>query len=96
VSIFELYLDEFKLQLTPEAREKVVVCTAGMERRRGFGNGRAMRNLFNEVVRRHSVWAGRNGPIEPRDLTLITADVVPEMAGVQPSHELVGHRAAYL
>lgn len=96
VSIFDLYLDEFELQLTSAAREKLIAYTAGMERRRGFGNGRAMRNLFNDVVRRHAVWVARNGAIAERDLTLISAEVVPDVPGVNQSSELVGHGAAYL
>ncbi|MFM7047288.1 MAG: AAA family ATPase [Actinomycetota bacterium] len=75
--IFDLYLDQFELSLTPQARQKVVEYTDSMPRRRGFGNGREMRNLFNEVVRRHAVWAGRNGHIDPTDLRIIDAEVIP-------------------
>lgn len=75
--IFDLHLAQFELSLTPEARAKVVEVTEAMPRRRGFGNGREMRNLFNEVVRRHAVWAGRNGCIDPNDLRVISADVIP-------------------
>lgn len=96
VSIFDLYLAEFKLELTPEARNKVVAFTAGMERFRGFGNGRAMRNLFNEVVRRHSVWAGRNGAIAERDLVLVPAEVIPEPGMPMSAPEPSGHRGTYL
>ncbi|MFM8956750.1 MAG: AAA family ATPase, partial [Actinomycetota bacterium] len=96
VSIFDLYLEEFKLTLTPEAHEKVVAYAAGMERRRGFGNGRAMRNLFNEVVRRHSVWAGRNGPIAERDLVEVPAEVIPAPGTVVSAPESGAHRGLYL
>ena len=77
-SIFDLYLDEKQLTLTPEAREKLTSYVESLPRRRGFGNGREMRNLFNEVVRRQAVWAGRNGQFDPIDLTQIGVDVVPE------------------
>jgi len=70
-SIFDLYLDEKQLTLTPEAREKLTSYVESLPRRRGFGNGREMRNLFNEVVRRQAVWAGRNGQFDPIDLTQI-------------------------
>ncbi|MBM3817331.1 MAG: hypothetical protein FJW13_09935, partial [Actinobacteria bacterium] len=96
VSIFDLYLEEFKLTLTPEAHEKVVAYAASMERRRGFGNGRAMRNLFNEVVRRHSVWAGRDGKIAERDLRVVPAEVVPEPGSTISAPESGGHRGMYL
>jgi len=96
VSIFDLYLEEFKLTLTPEAHEKVVAYAAGMERRRGFGNGRAMRNLFNEVVRRHSVWAGRNGSIAERDLVEVPAEVIPAPGTVVSAPESGAHRGLYL
>lgn len=95
-SIFDLYLDEFKLELTSEAREKVVSFTEGMERRRGFGNGRAMRNLFNEVVRRHAVWAGRNGAIADRDLVEIPAEVIPEPGTVVSAPDSGSQHGTYL
>ena len=95
-SIFDLYLEEFQLGLSPAAREKVAAYSAGMERRRGFGNGRAMRNLFNEVVRRHAVWAGRNGVINEDDLRLIGADVIPEPGDPVSAPETGGHRGVYL
>lgn len=96
VSIFDLYLAEFQLELTLGARDKVIAFTSGMERRRGFGNGRAMRNLFNEVVRRHSVWAGRNGQIAERDLVLVPAEVIPEPGSTVSAPEPTGHRGTYL
>jgi len=95
-SIFDLYLEQFQLELSPEAREKVITYTAGMERRRGFGNGRAMRNLFNEVMRRHAVWAGRNGTIIEDDLRLIGADVIPKPGDSVSAPETGGHRGVYL
>lgn len=93
--IFDLYLDEFKLELTSEAREKVCSYVDSLPRGRGFGNGRAMRNLFNEVVRRHSVWAGRNGVIAEADLRIIPAEVIPEPVNDKES-ATTGHRGVYL
>lgn len=95
VEIFDLYLAEFKLELAPEARGKLVTYTEAMERRRGFGNGRAMRNLFNEMVRRHSVWAGRNGSIIERDLVRVPAIALPEPGTSLATTETSRH-GAYL
>ena len=94
--IFDLYLQEYELTLTVDARQKVISYVNSLPRGRGFGNGRAMRNFFNEVVRRHAVWATRDGEINAVDLTMITAEVIPApvMAG-----ELVTagvHRGNYL
>jgi len=95
-SIFDLYLDEKQLTLTPEAREKLTSYVESLPRRRGFGNGRAMRNLFNEVVRRHAVWATRNGEINAIDLTTITAEVIPDPGTAVSAPESGGHRGQYL
>ena len=95
-SIFDLYLEEFKLELTSEARENVVAYTEAMERRRGFGNGRAMRNLFNEVVRRHAVWAGRHGAIADRDLVAIPAEVIPQPGTVVSAPDSGTRHGMYL
>jgi len=94
--IFDLYLEEYKLTLTVDAREKVVSYVNSLPRGRGFGNGRAMRNFFNEVVRRHAVWATRNGEINAVDLTMITAEVIPApvMAGELATSG--AHRGNYL
>jgi hypothetical protein len=55
-----------------------------------------MRNFFNEVVRRHAVWATRDGEINAVDLTTITAEVIPApvMAGELATAGV--HRGNYL
>ena len=94
--IFDLYLQEYELTLTVDAREKVISYVNSLPRGRGFGNGRAMRNFFNEVVRRHAVWATRDGEINAVDLTMITAEVIPApvMAGELATAGV--HRGNYL
>ncbi|MFZ9109596.1 MAG: AAA family ATPase, partial [Ilumatobacteraceae bacterium] len=92
--IFDLYLAEYELVLTVEAREKVIAHVNSLPRGRGFGNGRAMRNFFNEVVRRHAVWATRSGEVNAVDLTTITAEVIPDPDAVVP--EAGAHRGVYL
>jgi len=94
--IFDLYLDEFKLSLTPDAKDKVLEYVNSLPRVRGFGNGREMRNLFNEIVRRHAVLATRNGEISQLDLTMITADVIPAPIKGGESATAAAHRGNYL
>lgn len=94
--IFDLYLEQYELTLTVDAREKMVTYVNSLPRGRGFGNGRAMRNLFNEVVRRHAVWATRNGEINAIDLTTITAEVIPDPGTPVSAPESGGHRGQYL
>lgn len=94
--IFDLYLEEYELTLTVDAREKMITYVNSLPRGRGFGNGRAMRNLFNEVVRRHAVWATRNGEINAIDLTTITAEVIPDPGTPVSAPESGGHRGQYL
>lgn len=94
--IFDLYLEEYELTLTVDAREKMITYVNSLPRGRGFGNGRAMRNLFNEVVRRHAVWATRNGEINAIDLTTITAEVIPDPGTAVSAPESGGHRGQYL
>lgn len=94
--IFDLYLEQYELTLTVDAREKMITYVNSLPRGRGFGNGRAMRNLFNEVVRRHAVWATRNGEINAIDLTTITAEVIPDPGTPVSAPESGGHRGQYL
>ena len=94
--IFDLYLEQYELTLTVDAREKMITYVNSLPRGRGFGNGRAMRNLFNDVVRRHAVWATRNGEINAIDLTTITAEVIPDPGTAVSAPEAGGHRGQYL
>ena len=62
--------------LTPEARSKVRAYMAAWPRHRGFGNGREVRKLFNEITRRHAVLvSGRTA--STRRLRTLPADAVP-------------------
>ncbi len=94
--IFDLYLEEFELSLTPDAKDKVIEYVNSLPRVRGFGNGREMRNLFNEIVRRHAVLATRNGEISQLDLTMVTADVIPAPITGGESATAAAHRGNYL
>jgi hypothetical protein len=79
-SIFDLYLDQYKLQLTPDARNRLVDFTVALPRGRGFGNGRAMRNLFNEVVRRQAVRVMGKPSHSPIDLIWVQPEDFPPVA----------------
>jgi hypothetical protein len=94
--IFDLYLEEYELTLTVDARQKVISYVNSLPRGRGFGNGRAMRNFFNEVVRRHAVWATRDGEINAVDLTMITAEVIPAPVTAGELVTAGAHRGNYL
>ena len=94
--IFDLYLQEYELTLTVDARQKVISYVNSLPRGRGFGNGRAMRNFFNEVVRRHAVWATRDGEINAVDLTMITAEVIPAPVMAGELATTGAHRGNYL
>jgi SpoVK/Ycf46/Vps4 family AAA+-type ATPase len=94
--IFDLYLQEYELTLTVDARQKVISYVNSLPRGRGFGNGRAMRNFFNEVVRRHAVWATRDGEINAVDLTMITAEVIPAPVTAGELATAGVHRGNYL
>jgi SpoVK/Ycf46/Vps4 family AAA+-type ATPase len=94
--IFDLYLQEYELTLTVDARQKVISYVNSLPRGRGFGNGRAMRNFFNEVVRRHAVWATRDGEINAVDLTMITAEVIPAPVTAGELVTAGAHRGNYL
>ena len=94
--IFDLYLQEYELTLTVDARQKVISYVNSLPHGRGFGNGRAMRNFFNEVVRRHAVWATRDGEINAVDLTMITAEVIPAPVTAGELATAGAHRGNYL
>jgi SpoVK/Ycf46/Vps4 family AAA+-type ATPase len=76
-SILDIYLDEHEFRVTPEAREKIRTYIASLSRGRGFGNGRAMRNFFNEMMRIHSLRVSTETEMSVDDLTLVTDRDVP-------------------
>ncbi len=79
LAIFELISKKQEYHLDDEARTTVQDWFAAQPRDRGFGNGRAARNLFEAAVARHAV---RVAPIEnPTDaqLTTLTPDDIPAL-----------------
>ncbi|NBY57479.1 MAG: AAA family ATPase [Actinobacteria bacterium] len=78
-SILDIYLDEHEFRVTPEARDKIRAYIASLSRGRGFGNGRAMRNFFNEMMRIHSLRVSTETEMSVDDLTLVTDRDVPEV-----------------
>jgi len=75
--ILDLYLAEHEFRVTPEAREKIRTYIASLSRGQGFGNGRAMRNFFNEMMRMHSLRVSTETEMSIDDLTLVTDRDVP-------------------
>jgi hypothetical protein len=63
-------------RLTAEAQDRVIAHMAAWPRHVGFGNGREVRKLFNEITRRHASLLSGAHPSTER-LSTITADAVP-------------------
>ncbi|MFZ9779892.1 MAG: AAA family ATPase [Ilumatobacteraceae bacterium] len=82
-SILDIYLDEHEFRVTPEAREKIRTYIASLSRGRGFGNGRAMRNFFNEMMRIHSLRVSTETEMSVDDLTLVTDRDVPAVRTIE-------------
>jgi len=62
--------------LAPDARLAVQRTIAALPRRHGFGNGREVRKLFNEVTRRHAQLLAGTKP-DTAILRTLTAEAVP-------------------
>jgi hypothetical protein len=70
LAIFDLIADKQHYTLTDAAREKVGLWLGGQPRGKGFGNGRLVRNLFEDAVGRH---ATRVVDVDrPTDVQLVT------------------------
>ena len=89
-SILDIYLDEHEFRVTPEAREKIRTYIASLSRGRGFGNGRAMRNFFNEMMRIHSLRVSTETEMSVDDLTLVTDRDVPAVRTTETGAATVG------
>jgi SpoVK/Ycf46/Vps4 family AAA+-type ATPase len=89
-SILDIYLDEHEFRVTPEAREKIRTFIASLSRGRGFGNGRAMRNFFNEMTRIHSLRVSTETEMSVDDLTLVTDRDIPAVRTTETGAATVG------
>lgn len=75
--ILQLYFDEHQFGVTDAARDKIRAYIETLPRGRGFGNGRAMRNFFNEMMRMHALRVSTETEMSLDDLTLVTEHDVP-------------------
>ena len=75
-------------RLTPEAEERARAYLEALQRAnpRGFGNARAVRNLFEKMKERAALrWLEQGGsPTDPQAFLLLPLDV-PELGGIAPT-----------
>jgi len=75
-------------RLTPEAEERARAYLEALQRAnpRGFGNARAVRNLFEKMKKRAALrWLEQGGsPTDPQAFLLLPLDV-PELGGIAPT-----------
>ena len=85
--LFEIFVKICKDQknlLTPEAEEKLVLKIDKIlnEREQGFGNGRAMRNLYEEcLARQANRLARRTSKLSAKDLIILNSEDIPDIQG---------------
>ncbi len=87
VRIFGQLTEKAGYRLTVEAEATVVAYFSGLERGRGFGNGRAARNLFEAAIARHaSRVVDVDSPTDDQLVELEAPDIpgpgAPDMAGL--------------
>lgn len=83
LDIFVVIAKEQKNLLEPAAEEKLErhIEHILQERQQSFGNGRAMRNLFEECRERQANrLAGLTGKLSAKDLIILTSEDVPEIS----------------
>jgi SpoVK/Ycf46/Vps4 family AAA+-type ATPase len=68
-----------KCQMSMDAMRKTALVLMGVEPGKGFGNGRAVRNLFDECMARQALRLDERGQYGDVDLTMIEADDVPPL-----------------
>ena len=85
--LFDIFVKICKDQknlLTPEAEEKLVLKIDKIlnEREQGFGNGRAMRNLYEEcLARQANRLARRTSKLSAKDLIILNSEDIPDIQG---------------
>lgn len=76
MAIFDGLAQHHDYDLTSGARRAVQRTVSSWPRRHGFGNGREVRKLFNDITRRHAQLLAGTQP-DTGTLRTITADAVP-------------------
>ena len=82
--LFEIFLKichDGKYTLTPEAEEKLALKIGQIsdERGKGFGNARAMRNLFEQSLTRQARRILALGTQAPEDLIILDSEDIPDI-----------------
>ncbi|WP_308400751.1 right-handed parallel beta-helix repeat-containing protein [Streptomyces sp. AS02] len=77
VSIVEHQAAQHQYELTPSAREVLTAHFDGLPRERGFGNGRAARQLFQAMTERQAYRVAELSDVSESDLMTLTPDDLP-------------------
>ncbi len=77
LEIFELISNKKQYHCDDSARAQIEIFFAAQDRGRGFGNGRAARNLFEAAVARHAARVVAIQDPTNDDLTTLTGDDIP-------------------
>lgn len=82
-AIFMGLVEQHDYDLPPIAHQAVLAHMAAWPRHRGFGNGREVRKLFNDITRRHAALIAATRP-STELLRRIPAEAVPPAAAAAP------------
>ena len=77
VEIFMRLADGLRCRLTGDAILKLTALMNGLDRGRGFGNGREVRNLFDKTLENQAVRLAKHGHWGALDMAMIEAEDVP-------------------
>lgn len=80
LQIFDVFSEGSSLRLTPNARRSVLALITGLYEKRGrsFGNGRMVRNLFENIMERQANRISKVSPLTDEILCTITKRDVPK------------------
>jgi stage V sporulation protein K len=83
-AIFKLMLFNYEYEIEPEALERVrdIITDAYLRRGRNFSNGRFIRNLFDQIVKKQSVRVSCQQITSREELVIITRDDILELEGI--------------
>ena len=81
LDIFKLYANKFEYQITPEALNvlSALFIKAVDEKKRGFGNGRYVRNIFDKTIELQSTRLSGEGKLSVSTLMEILPEDIPNV-----------------
>ena len=81
LDIFKLYANKFEYQITPEALNvlSTLFTKAVDEKKRGFGNGRYVRNIFDKTIELQSTRLSGEGKLSVSTLMEILPEDIPDV-----------------